>query len=133
MNFTEANEIKHIIRSLQPKKSSGYDNLSPHLFKLLAEQISLPIAILINKSLSEGIVPDEIKMAIIIRVYKSKAKNEFSNYRPTSLLPTISKILEKVVHSRTYDFLQTNNIFNENQYGFLIIDVVNALEKIFSP
>ena len=72
MNPTDANEIKQIIWSLQPKKSSGHDNLSPHLFKLLAEQISLPIAILINKSLSEGIVPDEIKIAKFIPVCKSK-------------------------------------------------------------
>ena len=62
MNPTDANEIKQIIRSLQPKQCSGHDNLSLHLFKLLAKQISLPIAILINKSLSEGIVPDEIKL-----------------------------------------------------------------------
>ena len=70
MNPTDANKIKQIIRSLQPKKSSSHDNLmscSPHLFKLLAEQISLPIAILIHKSLtiqiglSDGIVPDEKK------------------------------------------------------------------------
>ena len=79
MSPTDANEIKQIIRSLQLKKRSGHDNLSPHLFKLLAEQISQPIAILIDKSLSEGIVPDEIKIAKIIPVYKSKAKNEFSN------------------------------------------------------
>ena len=62
-----------------------------------------------------------------------------TNYKPISLLPTISKILEKAVHSRTYEFLQKNNTFNENQCGFrakhsttatsLIIDVVNALEK----
>ena len=72
MSPTDANEIKQIIPSLQPKKRSGHDNPSPYLFKLLAEQISLPIAILTNKSLSEGIVPDEIKNPKIISVCKSK-------------------------------------------------------------
>ena len=72
MNPTDANEIKQIMQSPQPKKSFGHDNLSPHLFKLLAEQIFLPIAILMNKSLSEGTVLDEIKIAKIIPVYKSK-------------------------------------------------------------
>ena len=47
--------------SLQPKKSSGYDNVSPNLRKLVGEQISLRI--LINTSIGEGIVPDEIKIA----------------------------------------------------------------------
>ena len=51
-------EMKQIIRSLHPKKTSGHDNPSLHLFKLIAEQMSLSIAIFINKSLSEGIVPD---------------------------------------------------------------------------
>ena len=104
MNPTDVNEIKQIMQFLQSKKSYGHDNLSPHQFKLIAEQISLPVAILINKSLSESIVTDEIKIAKIILVYKSKAKFFFSNYKPISLLPTILKILDMVVHGRSYDY-----------------------------
>ena len=63
-------------------------------------------------SMYEEIVPDELK---IIPVHKSNAKDDFS---PISLLPSISKILGKVVYKRTFHFIQTNKILNNNQYGF---------------
>ena len=84
----------------------------------------------------------------VIRVYKSKAKDEFHNdilYQPILLLPSISRILRKVVHRRTYDFVQGNNTLNNDQHGFrekhstinaittLTRDVINLLEKILSP
>jgi len=59
-----------------------------------------------------------MKTAKVIPIYKSKDKTNMSNYRPISLLPTISKILEKVVHNRLYNFLSVNNILNVNQFGF---------------
>ena len=92
-------------------------------------------------SMSEGIVPDELKIAKIIPVHKSNAKDDISNYRPISLLPSISKILGIVVYKRTLHFIQTNKILNNNQYGFrekhstinaitaLTSDVIKALEK----
>ena len=58
---------------------------------------------------------DEIKIANIIQFNKSKATDEFSNYIPISLSPSISKKLGKVVSRRTYDFIQKNNILNNNQ------------------
>ena len=51
---TNANKITQIINSFQPNKSSGYDNFNPYLLKLIGEELSIPIAALINKSISEG-------------------------------------------------------------------------------
>ena len=59
MKPTDTKEIRQIIMSLQPKKSSGYDNLSYYLIKLVGEQIAIPTAIFINKSIVEGVVHDE--------------------------------------------------------------------------
>ena len=59
-----------------------------------------------------------MKLAKIVPIYKSKDKEEFKNYRPVSLLPCISKILEKIIHKRLYNFLLLQNIFYESQYGF---------------
>ena len=98
MTPTDASEIRQIIRSLQPKKSRSHDNLSPLVIKLFGEEIAMPLSILINMSMSEGIVPDELKIAKIIPVHKSNAKDDISNYRPISLLPSISKILGKVIY-----------------------------------
>ena len=77
----------------------------------------------------------------IIPVHKSNAKDDISNYRPISLLPSISKILGKVIYKRTFHFIQSNKILNNNQYGFrekhstinaitaLTGDVIKALEN----
>ena len=59
-----------------------------------------------------------MKIAKIIPVHKSNAKDDISNYRPISLLPSISKILGKVVYKRTFHFIETNKILNNNQHGF---------------
>ena len=59
-----------------------------------------------------------MKAAKVIPIYKSKVKTDVNNYRPISLLPSLSKILEKVVHHRLYTFLTINDILYENQYGF---------------
>ena len=95
MSPTEVNEMMHILMYLQPKTSSDYDNFSPRLMKLIGEKITLPITILINNSIGEGIVSDEIKIEKVITAYKSKATDEYFNYIPISLLPSIYKILGK--------------------------------------
>ena len=118
MTPTDASEIREIIKSLQPKKSTSHDNLSSLVIKLFGEQIAMPLSILINMSMFEGIVPDKFKIAKIIPVHKSNAKDDISNYRPISLLPSVSKILGNVVYKRLFISIQTNKILNNNQYGF---------------
>ena len=78
----------------------------------------MPLSNVINKSISQGIVPTCMKKAKIIPIYKAKDEQQFTNYRPISLLPTISKVLEKVMHKRLYNFLNSENILFKSQYGF---------------
>ncbi len=73
---------------------------------------------IVNKSMESGVVPDNMKKAKVIPLYKAKSKNEFANYRPISLLPTISKIIEKVLHQRLSSFLDHNELLYSDQYGF---------------
>ena len=77
-----------------------------------------PLCKLVNKSICEGIFPYILKIAKAIPIYKSNEKCNVSNYRPISLLSSISNILEKVMHNRLYSFFQTNKMFYENQYCF---------------
>ena len=77
-----------------------------------------PLTILINKSLQNGTVPDPLKLAKVIPIYKSKNKELLNNYRPISLLPAFSKILEKIVFKRLYHFLSSQGVFYQSQYGF---------------
>ena len=75
-------------------------------------------SIVINKSLENGYVPTTFKIAKVTPIFKAKDSQEFTNYRPISLLPTISKILENVVHKRLYNCLNTYSLLYPSQYGF---------------
>ena len=111
-------EIRNIIQALRPKSSSGYDGLSNKLLKELDMEISLPLSIIFNKSLEEGVFPDRMKAADVTPLFKSKDQTNKNNYRPISLLLTISKILEKIMYKRTYNFLHHNDLIYHSQYGF---------------
>ena len=88
------------------------------LLKSIVSNIAKPLAMVINKSLIEGVVPDNMKIAKVVPIYKAKEHNIFTNYRPISLLPCTSKILERVVHKRLYHFLTSQSTFFQSQYGF---------------
>ena len=65
-----------------------------------------------------GTFPDEHKIARVIPLFKSGNRNLMSNYRPISILPTLSKIFEKLIHVRIYQFLDENQVLYNYQFGF---------------
>lgn len=115
---TDPNEILRILNKCKPKTSKGHDNISTKLLKCLGTSVCLPLSIVINKSLANGKVPDSLKLAKVIAIHKSKSKDEFTNYRPISLLPSVSKLLEKIVHKRLMFFFESYDLLYDNQYGF---------------
>ena len=118
MSPTDEHEISCIIRNLRNKNSSGHDGLSPSLIKMLEPAISKPLSIIFNKSLCEGIIPDKLKLAKVLPIFKKDDKELMDNYRPISILPSFSKILEKIVFKRVYNFLDKFKILHDSQYGF---------------
>ena len=115
---TDSTEIVTLINELVPKNSSGHDNLSNKLLKKLLPAIVEPLTIIFNKSLTEGVFPEAMKKADVVPLYKAKDQQETNNYRPISLLLTISKLLEKIMYKRTYTFLETSDQISKSQYGF---------------
>ena len=71
-----------------------------------------------NISLQAGVFPDGMKIARVIPAFKNGNINDFTNYRPISLLSQFSKILEKIFHNRMMSFIEEKNILYESQYGF---------------
>ena len=86
--------------------------------KKIIPHILTPLRHICNTSLEQGIFPDEMKIARIIPLFKSGDKQNVSNYRPISLLPQFSKILEKIFNNRLMNFLNSNNLLYLRQYGF---------------
>ena len=115
---TTVHEIDVLIRKLPNKSSHGFDNISNIMLKSLRTSITFPLCHIFNTSLIEGSFPDRMKVAGIILLYKGKEMDRMINYRPISLLITLSKLLEKIMYWRLYSYLECNNILYNSQYGF---------------
>ena len=111
-------ELRKIINNLPSKRSSGYDNLDNCLLKEISPCFLDELVYLFNKSLSDSIFPAGMKMAEVIPLYKGKERFLSNNYRPISLLITLSKLLEKIVYKQTYEFLNSSGQIFDSQYGF---------------
>ena len=88
------------------------------LTRILAPLIKYPLALIFNKSLSKGVVPKNLKCSLISAVYKSEDKSLVSNYRPVSVLPCFSKILEKLMFKRLMSIIDKHKILYQDQFGF---------------
>lgn len=91
-------EVIEICKSLKSGTAVGYDNVSVDLVKQCAQLISSPLTHIINMSIVSGIVPDELKIARVIPLFKSGDRSLFTNYRPVSVLPAFSKIFERAIY-----------------------------------
>ena len=83
--------------SLKAKGSHGYDGITTKILKISAPFISCPLSYIFNKSMISGIFPTRLKYATIKPIFKNGDKKNVANYRPISILPSFSKILEKIM------------------------------------
>ena len=103
---------------LNPNKSSGLDDLSPRVIREIGALISKPLTHIFNQSITTGIIPNQMKISIVTPIYKSNDKDKFQNYRPISVLPCFSKILERLMYDRLISHLNKYDILFKHQYGF---------------
>ena len=111
-------DLINTTRKLKPKTSSGQDNISTKLLKETITEIATPLTHIFNTTFTTGIIPDSQKIAKILPIHKAGNKIKLNNYRPISLLPSHSKLLEKMVCTQLLSFLEKNNVLYEHQYGF---------------
>ena len=116
--------------------------MSNRLVKSLIYTIRLPLMIVFSMSLTSATFPKSIKISKVQPLFKSGDHMLCNNKRPISLLPVLSKILEKIVHQRVVQFLDENNIIAQTQFGFhtkhlttdaiskFVGDILNGLRKI---
>ena len=103
---------------LKRKKSSGIDDIPPSVLKDTADVLAKPLARIINISLETGVFPSDWKTSKLTSIYKSGARDCIENYRPISIIPAISKIIEKIVHRQLSAYLENDSLLNEYQFGF---------------
>ena len=117
LNPVSENEIVNIINQL-PVTSAGYDNIPSKLLKLTIEHIKKPLCKIFNASPSIGYFPDLLKIARVVQIFKSGNSKIISNYRPISILPYVSKIIEKIMYNRLSNYLTKYNLLTFSQHGF---------------
>ena len=114
---TEEN-ISHIINKLKNKVSYGHDSISNIMIKKAHKPLIKPLTLLINQTLCTGIFPNDLKISRIRPLFKQGSSSLFSNYRPISLLSSLSKIYEYVVFEQLLLYMENNGLFYNNQFGF---------------
>ena len=115
---TDKDEILSICKLLKSGTSSGFDDIKTDIIKAVADHVAFPLTHIFNLSLSTGVVPSRLKIAQVIPIFKNGDCHDSCNYRPISVLPVFSKILERNMHKRLYNFISRFNILDNCQFGF---------------
>ena len=120
LRFTLVDEehIVGIFNRLKNKSSYGCDNISNKLLKYAKAFPIKPLTLLINRTLSTGIFPNELKISRVRPLFKNGDTTNINNYRPISILPSISKIFEYVIFHQLFDYMSHNALFCQEQFGF---------------
>ena len=132
-NLTD-DEVKEALRSLKPNKSPGYDNISSNVVNETSDIFFTPLKYILNLSLQQGIFPENLKISKVSPIYKKDEEFLLTNYRPISVLPCFSKLLERIMYKK-----KESSILYEKQFGFqtshstehAILLLVNQLYQLF--
>jgi hypothetical protein len=116
---TTPEHVLKIIKKLKSKNSCDVNGISTKLIKYVGNEIAIPLAHVFNLSLTSGEFPTKLKKCRVVPIFKSGDQLECDNYRPISLLNSISKVLEKIVAEKLIYHLTSNDLLYQHQYGFL--------------
>ena len=110
--------VFNLIKSIKPKHSCDNDGLSMFLISSIAEGICAPLSSIYNLSLQTGVFPDKLTISKTIVIHKGGSLSAMNQFRGVSLIPTLSKPLERYVYNTVYSFLDNNSFFSPRQFGF---------------
>ena len=110
---TDFDEVFDICSSLKAGSSPGHDDIKPDVVKAVKHLIASPLVHIFNLSMSTGIFPDQLKLAKVVPIFKSGDVHLCNNYRPISVLPVFSKVFERIIHKRIYNFLHVLVYFSQ--------------------
>lgn len=132
---TTEEEMKNIICSIKPKTSCGYDEIPSKLLRHCMNELTSPLVHIVNKSFEEGTFPDRLKLSKVYPKLKKGDDTQLNSYRPISLVPTFSKVLEKAALVRLRKHVEEHELQTKSQHGFTkgrstntaIIDLVETM------
>ena len=110
--------VRMTLSTLDPSKATGLDSISAKVLRVTAPYITKIVTKICNHSIEHDTFPQAWKIARVSPLHKRDSVHELSNYRPISILPVLSKILEKHVSNAFYEFLTVNDLLSHKQSGF---------------
>ena len=133
-------EFEDAFQSLQRNKACGIDDINCNIIIDSYDEIKQPLFQVLKNSINDGIFPDSLKIAKVSPIFKSGDTSLLGNYRPISVLPVFSKIIERIMYNRLYSFFNNNNLFFSKQFGFqkntstehAILHLTNEISKAFA-
>lgn len=134
-NFTEVSidDVTRAVNRLKNSASMDVYNMSNDMFKKIYQVFLNPLTVAINKCMKEGVFPDVLKLSRICPIFKKGCRQLIESYRPISIVPVLSKVIELIVHDQLIAYLEKNNYLNSSQFGFrrnkCTIDAVDAMIK----
>ena len=113
-----SNALNSHLTHIGPSLANNIPQLSVRLLKEAGPVIIPSLTHIVNLSIGSGCFPDKWKIFKVLPVYKEDIKSDPNNYRPISILPIVSKIIEKVIFNQRYEYLTSNNLLGDSQHGF---------------
>ena len=111
-------DVRKAIDTLKPKTSSSIDRISNKLLKFVKAEIAPLLTGIFNQTVEQGLFPDVLKHAKVLPLFKKNENFLFCNYRPVSLLPSVSKVFERIMYNQMYNYFTKLKVFYKSQYGF---------------
>ena len=116
--FVNCSFVSNYLSNMDIKKATGLDSIGPRLLKIAPNVLAPSITYIINRSIESGIFPCIWKNAKVNPIFKSGDKDNVNNYRPISILPTLSKIIEKWIEKNLMLYFDKYTLLHKNQSGF---------------
>ena len=117
LEIVSPEELLEVIKGLK-HSAVGYDELGAQHIKSSSSIIIQPLLHICNLSFTHGVFPDAMKIAKVIPLFKSGNYMKVNNHRPVSILPVLSKILERLMYNRLMKFVEDFDILYDFQFGF---------------
>lgn len=141
IRLTSPREVMKTVQEFEVKHSYGHDEIPITIIKEHVDILAEPLSIFYNNCLLNKIFPEQLKIARVVPIHKSGSRTDSKKYRPISLLPTLSKIFEKLIKKQLSVHLYNNNVIHKRQFGYqrnigtidavdlLVDDVITKLNK----
>lgn len=111
--------MRQLLKKLDVKKATVFDNIPLNLLKLEADIAELSLTHIFNESICAGIFPSELKLAKVMTIIKNGTKSDVNDYRPISaVISIVAKVFEKAIYDQVYDNFNKNGLLSSHQSGF---------------